>query len=208
MKLEDIARMTGTDKLEHGYIPYYEKHLPKKPSYLLEIGAFKGGSLAMWDTHYDQTVNIHTMDLFGDKENVTEQWCRENNFLPFKGDQGNFNDLDKLPKNTYDVIIEDGSHNAIHQIKSLAYCFLNNLKPGGIWVTEDLHCCENKFYWSEGVTKFEDTLLYFLKNLDNREYMDSINPATNYLHYIKSIVNLFESVDVYDNKIAFIKRKN
>ncbi len=209
--LEEIAQLTGTDKLKHDYLPYYEKHLPDNPLYLLEIGAFKGASLVMWDTYYKKVlgraVNIHTMDLFDQKENITERWCLENSFVPFKGDQGNFADLDKLPKSTYDVIIEDGSHNSIHQIKTMAYCFLNNLRSGGVWVTEDLHCCKNKFYWSEGVDCFEKTLLYFLKNMDNKEYMDSINEANNFLHFIKSIKDLFADVKIYDDKIAFITKK-
>lgn len=210
MILEEIAKLTGTDKLKHGYIPYYEKHLPKDPLYLLEIGAFKGASLVMWDNYYKKTlgraVNIHTMDLFLDPDNITERWCLENNFVPYKGDQGSHVDLNRLPANNYDLIIEDGSHNSHHQIVSMSHCFVNNLRSGGVWVTEDLHCCENEFYWSDGIQKYEHTLLCFFQRINDQEYLDSIEPYS-LLGSIRSIIHLFGEINLYDDKILFITKK-
>jgi hypothetical protein len=206
-KLSEIAVLTGTDKLQHGYLPYYEKHLPENPNRLLEIGAFKGASLVLWDTYFKGKTHIHTMDLFLSPENITEEWCNQMGFTPYKGDQSNFEDLDKLPKDAFDIIIEDGSHNSHDQIVSFVYCFLNNLKSGGVWVTEDLHCCTMPYYYSRGIKSFNDTLLCFFQNIDNEEYMNSISESDSSLHLAKSIRHLFASVDLYDDKICFVTKK-
>jgi hypothetical protein len=202
--LENIASGLHTDKLEHGYLPYYEKHLPKNIKYLLEIGAYKGESLRLWDKYYSYNANIHTVDLFEHEENITERWCLQNNYVPFKGSQSDVNLLDRLPRNTYDVIIEDGSHNSSDQIISMAYCFEHNLKSGGLWVTEDLHCCNENFYWGNGVESFEDTLLsYFI----TRNFIPKNVKRESLLSKIEDISHLFGDIKLYDSKILFITKK-
>ena len=61
--LQELAFMYGTDKLEHGYIPFYEKHLPKNTKKLLEIGVKEGRSIRMWQKYFPET-EIHGLDLF------------------------------------------------------------------------------------------------------------------------------------------------
>lgn len=43
-----------------------------------------------------------------------------------------------LDRDPFDVIVDDGSHIVHHQMLSFEYLFLNALKPGGLYVIEDL----------------------------------------------------------------------
>jgi hypothetical protein len=84
---------------------------------------------------------------------------------------------------------------------------LNNLKSGGLWVTEDLHCCNEPFYWGNSPVKyFKDTLLFFFQNMDDEEFIESIK-ETDVLFSVKSIMHLFKDVNLYENKIVFITKK-
>lgn len=67
MTLDELSVKYGTDKgsLKHNYMPFYEKHLPKNPKKILEIGVLKGASLAMWSEYFPEAI-IHGLDLFSD----------------------------------------------------------------------------------------------------------------------------------------------
>ena len=71
----------------------------------------------------------------------------------FYGDQGNVGDLQKLldekgVEGQLDFIIDDGSHHPMHQIVSFQYLFEKALKPGGVYIIEDIEMN----YWLKGET--------------------------------------------------------
>lgn len=208
---EQLARLMGTDKAEptelepsgHGYMKHYAKHLPETAMYLLEIGCFKGASLKMWDRIYKHKCDIHCIDLFLNPELMTERECREAGFIPHQGDQGDVTFLQSINKQ-FDVIIDDGSHNAHHQLISFKQLFRSNLKSGGIYVIEDLHCNKEPYYYSDMINKLEDTPLWMLQGCQT--YGTIRNPyfEPNEAEQIESMI---EWVRVYDENIAFIKRK-
>src|SRR5688572_6276462 len=109
--LQALALMYATDKLEHGYIPFYEKYLPKNPKKILEIGVKEGRSIRMW-MHYFPEAEIHGLDLFREFP------------VPFHdervkfhtGHQADWQILEQLRKEDFDIIIDDGSHVARHQL--------------------------------------------------------------------------------------------
>jgi len=43
----------------------------------------------------------------------------------------------------FDIVIDDGSHISQHQIKTFEYCFIHCVKPGGLYIVEDL---QTSFY--------------------------------------------------------------
>lgn len=164
MTLLQLAEKYGTDKTQHGYIEPYAENLPKQCRYLLEIGAAKGASALMWRDYYPD-CDIHLLDLFVDKNHVSTKWCRQNFFVPHRGDQSDMNVLTAIHEQ-FEVIIDDGSHNADHQLVSFKHLFLNNLQPGGIYAIEDLHCNTDSFYWNrcELIQSVDDTALGMAKH--------------------------------------------
>jgi hypothetical protein len=134
--LEELAFMFGTDKLEHGYIPFYEKYLPKNPKKILEIGVKEGRSISMWKKYFPDAV-IHGLDLF-------KEFPVPFNDERVKWHQGNQCDwelLEQLRKEDFDVIIDDGSHNSRDQMITFFGLF-----NGKHYFIEDTHCAEEEFY--------------------------------------------------------------
>lgn len=202
MILEELAGKYKTDKLEHGYLPHYQQHLPPLCRSMLEIGAAKGASALMWRDYYPD-CDIHLLDLFGDPNHVSVKWCREHFFVPHQGDQGSLKVLATIQEQ-FDVIIDDGSHRADHQLISFKHLFFNNLISGGLYAIEDCHCNTVPFYWGE-IVRFEDTPLFLFKHLV--ETGELINPyfTGEEIEIYKSIIDRIEILE--QDKLILIWRK-
>lgn len=199
--LATLAEKYGTDKLEHGYIPYYEKHMPNSPESLLEIGCFKGASLKMWKEYYTDKTKISTIDLFGGAENISHEEIGNFGIKAYKGSQSDVKFLYGINEQ-FDVIIDDGSHNSDDQLISFKHLFINNLKPGGVYVVEDLHCCNESFYWG-AVTDFRHTMLGILQRIKGgSESSLRNNPLLRGEGDV--LEDLMGEIRLYDDKIAFI----
>lgn len=151
MSLEALAAKYGTDKLEHGYIPFYEQNLPKDPKRILEIGVKEGRSLGMW-AEYFPDAEIYGLDLFEENEigyvrafiDMHIEESRQHTVL-VKGNQCDYLLLEQLRKLDFDVIIDDGSHNSRDQLMTFFGLF-----NGKHYFIEDLHCNYEDFY-SQGL---------------------------------------------------------
>jgi len=149
MKLKDLAVKYGSDKADHGYCEFYERTLPNNPKKLLEIGVNKGASMKMWLDYFPET-EVHGLDLFIEND-PTEllKWAEENGhshrlFL-HKGNQCDWEMLEQLRKNDFDIVIDDGSHNSRDQMISFF-----GLYNGKHYFIEDIQCNEEEFY-SQGL---------------------------------------------------------
>lgn len=205
-KLTEYAKMYGTDKLGHGYIPFYAKYLPTKIQSMCEIGVWHGASANMWNSYYDARPDIHLIDIFMEEGNMTPRECRKLGFIPWKGSQIDMAFLGDI-KAKFDFIIEDGSHNSYDMIASFKHMFLANLDKGGIWVTEDLHTCTDTFYWG-GKPEFksvDDTMLGLAKKYIATGKID--NPFFNEgeSEVFESLIDKMELVA--EDKLLFIWRK-
>ena len=152
--LDDLFNYFGSDKgskvinpyekkskevLGHGFAKFYKQHLEKfrkRKINFLEIGTWKGTSVAAF-YFYLKKAKI---------------FCVDKNFkLAFKGSRINFfncdtRKTDELSKfinffrkkncESFDVIIDDGSHLLSDMFKNLNY-FFKYLSPGGLYVIED-----------------------------------------------------------------------
>lgn len=127
--------MFGTDKLDHGYIPFYEQHLPKNPKKILEIGVKEGRSIQMWQRYFPE-AEIHGLDLFIEFPVPSIPGIKFH-----QGNQCDWRLLEELRNENFDVIIDDGSHNARDQMISFFGLF-----NGKHYFIEDLHCCHDPFY--------------------------------------------------------------
>lgn len=212
LTLQDLAKKYKTDKLQHGYMPYYMRHLPQNPALLLEIGALHGASLKMWKDAFPDT-SIHAVDLYTNPELITEEKVFAIGCVPLRADQGSSEDMLSIAARwQYNVIIDDGSHNSDHQLISFHQLFLNALQPGGLYVVEDLHCCKEAFYHNSInnpdvfplLSGFNDTILASLQQWQKTGVFNNacFTQANN-----KAITELIADVAIYEEKIAFIWSK-
>ncbi len=206
MNLNQIGVKYGTDKstIGHGYLDVYEKHLPKYPKTMLELGIEVGESALMWREYFPKT-ELWFLDLFENKDFVSEDWCKSRGFIPFKSNQQDVTRLKELTKQ-FDIIIDDCSHVPGITLISFKQLFFNNLKSGGIFVVEDLqtNLISNKWFWGSYTKSFEDTFLYMIL-----EYLYSKKIINPYFTPEESeqLESMIESCDLYQGKIVFIKKK-
>ena len=204
-KLTMLAEKYGTDKLTHGYIDAYADYLPKQCRSLLEIGIAEGKSAEMWSEYYGQdTLDLHYLDLFLNPDFVSPRWCRNRGIVPHIGSQSDIKALSSI-KNNFEVIIDDGSHNAQDMLISFKALFLNNMSSNGVYVVEDLHCCKDSFYWGGLILGYFDTILHMLEVYKEVGFIT--NPYFNEgeSEVFSSLIGRIEISE--DEKIAFIWRK-
>lgn len=155
LSLDELAIKYGTDKssLKHNYTAFYEKHLPKDPRRILEIGVNEGVSLGMWAEYFPNT-EIHGLDLFVEREiktvyhnidRIAEGKLKIDQFTMHQGNQCDWQILEELRKYDFDVIIDDGSHNSRDQLITFFGLF-----NGKHYFIEDLQCNDEDFY-SQGL---------------------------------------------------------
>lgn len=201
-RLDNLAEMYPSDKRSHGYLPLYAEHLPKKCREMLEIGVAEGWSALLWDAFYGEDLDLHLIDLFEHEKHVSVKWCRNRGFVPHQGQQQNIGFLGTI-KDTFDLIVDDGSHNADHQLVSFKHLFLNNLRSGGLYVEEDLHCNHDPFYWQDKIKKFEDTPKWMFQNFFDTGKIKNVMFNEGEARVFENVIS---HVIVYD-KIAFIWKR-
>lgn len=132
----------------HNYTEIYESIFKKskdKPVKILEIGMgnypSNGNSLRMW-CEYFSNIELHIADNNLQNFNCDFEYDSSKVFFHVL-DQSNKEQLktfrEKFKLNSFDYIIDDGSHIAEHQILSIQMIFNYLLKDGGIYFIEDLH---------------------------------------------------------------------
>ena len=144
--LIDLCPKYGTDKCadRHNFIEFYQALFePIKDSVtnVLEIGILNARSHLMWQEYF-VNAEIYGIDIND---------CSRYDSLGIKtfiADQSNRIDLaaftDRFP-GPYDIIIDDGGHHMDQQQISLGY-FFKFLKPGGLYIIEDLHTSTPYYY--------------------------------------------------------------
>jgi hypothetical protein len=121
----------GGDKGIHGYIPTYQHELNNTDNIaLLEIGVFQGHSIAMWNEYFTNST-IHGIDI------TLHQlaYPLTNVYLCNALDPHQLNQT--LHAQTYDYIIDDGSHLNADIITAFNNLY-HRLNPGGKYFIEDI----------------------------------------------------------------------
>jgi hypothetical protein len=163
--LDEIALGLGTDKssLHHNYTKHYSRYfdpMRQDKLKLLEIGVDKGFSLKSWKEYFPnaELVGLDILDL---------KKFEEDRIHVEMGDQRDTDFLKKVNDKygPFDIIIDDGSHHNEDMKASFDFLF-PLLKPGGMYVVEDLHSC----YWGETHGSGDPVFMDRLKEL-----LDAVN---------------------------------
>ena len=212
--LDYLCSYYGTDKAEkynngkgHGYTKHYIKHIKKfkdKKIKFLEIGCGSGVSAAAF-TKYFKKSTAYCLDI-----NLTYVKIRSKKINFFGLDSSNLEQMNNflrknnLKKNSFDFIIDDGSHNLSDQLFSLNY-FLPYLKNDSFYIIEDYkfpnyfkrHNDIKEFKISEILTKIK-LKKFFKSNIIKRITMKEL---------ISSKIFKYKGNRSYSD-IVFIKKTN
>lgn len=103
---------------------------------LLELGVKQGFSMQLWEEYFP---NARIVGLDGEAK--PPGFPEEDRFYFAHGAQDSVALLDEAKAwagGPFDIIIDDASHLGCHSARSFAHLFPNSLKPGGIYIMEDI----------------------------------------------------------------------
>ena len=133
----------GIWKWRH-YFEIYDRHFRAfrdRPVHFLEIGIYSGGSLSMWSEYFGSKAQIYGVDI--------EPACKEYEtdttriFICDQSDRAFWKDFrETVP--ILDIVVDDGGHTPLQQRVSLEE-LLPHLRPGGIYLCEDITGNTNEF---------------------------------------------------------------
>ena len=193
--------LTNDGKIIHKwvhYFPIYEKHFEwyrNKSLTFLEIGAFKGGSLQMWQRYFGPLAKIVGIDI--------QEKCKDHEqpgIYVRIGDQSDEGFLQSVIDEfgVPDIVLDDGSHQMNHINASFQFLY-PKLPKNGIYVVEDLHTA----YWEEyggGPEKAES----FVNRA--KKFIDSLNADhSRGAIPVDFITRQTFSINFYDSVIVFEK---
>jgi hypothetical protein len=139
--LTQTADYFGSDKgsLKHNYTQRYERLLSEwnsEPVALLEIGVACGASLKMWSRHFPYG-KITGVDIRPECASLCQGYPNINIVIA--------DATKEAVPGMFDVVVDDGSHIAGHIVKSFRLHW-PKVRPGGVYVIEDLRCTHNPNY--------------------------------------------------------------
>jgi hypothetical protein len=126
------------------YFDIYHRHLGRfigQPVCLVEVGVLQGGSLNMWAHCLGEQARIYGVDINPECEKRAHD-----NIVVTIGDQQDreFWRAFKAQAPAVDILIDDGGHRPEQQIVTLEE-MLPHLRPGGVYICEDIHRTGNAF---------------------------------------------------------------
>ena len=194
----------------HGYDVFYEKLFKgnrTKNLNIMEFGIHQGASLAALSSYFPH-ANIVGVDRNPFSSNYKSKRIRT--LHCDVSSEKNLESLSNYLNKDYDYIIDDASHNPIHQ-KLTLFSMFQNLKSGGIFVIEELNFFQSENNKDDPNQNFLRNLLIdvskksetILKSKYNDKIMDFIDDVQDV--EINKGVLTHKGVNV--SEIAFIKKK-
>jgi hypothetical protein len=125
----------------HGFIDFYEPFfLNRNIDRIAEIGVFKGNSIKWLLSRFPKSV-IYGADILP----IQREWPVDERFIFTQLDQGKIDLVqDFFSQQSFDLIIEDGSHIPKHQALALIEG-IKNLNSGGLYILEDIHTSHRQY---------------------------------------------------------------
>lgn len=217
--LQDIKY--SSDKWEHYFRQYeseFQNYRDGRSIRLLEIGVQNGGSLQCWAKYFGASSEVVGIDIDA-KTSFLEY---EGSIKNFVGDATNpdWLKLFRDKETDFDIIIDDGSHVNKDIIDTFILLF-EKIKPGGVYVCEDLHAC----YWKShrgglpSDPNVTSAIAFFKEIVDslNEEHWISISKyniekempiISKYIKthdHLRALLSSIESIK-FSNSIVFIKK--
>lgn len=200
-KLTEIANKYNTDKgtnlncdngsKGHGFTEFYYNHFKDlKHPIILEIGAWKGASIKMYNEFFNGDCEIYCIDI----DPSRDVSGLGDNVHFFVVDQGDINQLKnfvlEMGDVKFDIILDDGSHQMMHQMLTYSV-FRKLLKPDGMYIMEDLHTSFLESWGSNyGDEKATTTLDFFISFIPFEFFTDELN---------MELFNEIKSVELFNN---------
>ena len=194
----------------HGYDVFYEKFFKEnrtKNLNIMEFGIHHGDSLAALSSYFPNAkivgVDRNPFTTNYKSKKIRTLHCDVSS-------EKNLENLSNYLNKDYDYIIDDASHDPIHQ-KLTFFSMFKNLKSGGIFVIEELNFFQSEPHKDNPNQNFlRNLLIDFSENSETflkSKYNDKI---INFLNNIKKVeinkgVLTHKGVNV--SEIAFIKKK-
>lgn len=133
----------GIWKWDH-YLDIYHRHFQRfvgTDVHIVEIGVYSGGSLQMWRDYFGPKCRVVGIDI--------EPACRayaDDRIEIFIGDQADrgFWRTFRGAVPRVDILVDDGGHYPEQQMVTLEE-MLPHLRPGGVYLCEDVHGIGNRF---------------------------------------------------------------
>jgi 23S rRNA U2552 (ribose-2'-O)-methylase RlmE/FtsJ len=126
------------------YFEIYHRHFGKfigREVHVLEIGVYSGGSLQMWREYFGPKCRVYGVDIQEACKVYENDWTKI--VVGDQGDRGFWKHF-KEEHPTIDILIDDGCHETEQQVATLEE-MLPHLRPGGVYLCEDLHGEHNRF---------------------------------------------------------------
>jgi hypothetical protein len=185
------------DKWVH-YFPIYERHFAwyrNKSLTFVEIGVFKGGSLAMWQRYFGPLARIIGLDI-----NPECKAYEAPGIFVRIGDQSDEAFLSTIIDEfgVPDIVLDDGSHQMGHMAASFRF-FYPRMPKNAVYVVEDLHTA----YWQEygGGATNPSSFVNLAKGFIDRLNADHSRGAIS----ADAITRQTFGISFYDSVIAFEK---
>ncbi len=209
--LNELCSIFQTDKCSnlHNYIEIYEKYfspLRESTEKLFEIGILGGASHLMWNEYFHK-AEIYGIDI-DDCSRLKKKGIHT--FIADQANRDNLKDFITTYGEGYDIIIDDGGHSMEQQQVSFGYLF-KHLKPGGLYIIEDVHTSLKNFYKGFGVKEngsnntFRLIIQYMATGDINSEYMSQ--QEINYLRLNIAFCDLVYITTSMHSMMCIIKKR-
>lgn len=169
--LDELGLLYKTDKssARHNYLQSYEEFIPFKRDAeftFLEVGVLRGASVRMWA---DWFPNASIIGLDVKPPKVFKIRDVPKNLALVAGDATLPQTVKRLSRkfNAPSIVLDDGSHWWDQQRKALELIW-PWLKPGGIYIVEDLQSSSEPGFAQEDVFSFVDLMLRLAASLHLR----------------------------------------
>jgi hypothetical protein len=182
------------------YLAIYDRHLSRyrnTPVKILEIGVSQGGSLRLWRHYFGPGAAIYGIDI---DPRCARFDGRDANVRIGSQEDGGFLETVVSEMGGIDVVIDDGSHVADHQVKSFELLF-PQISQTGVYICEDLHTS----YWPgtyNGGYRKSGTFMEYAKSLIDDLHADFHDhpPKLGDVHRWIDGIHFYNSMVVIEKK--------
>jgi len=126
------------------YFEIYHRHFSKfigREVHVVEVGVFSGGSLDMWKAYFGPRCHVYGVDIEPACKTYEDE--RTKIFIGDQADRAFWRDFRNQVR-AVDILIDDGGHFPEQQIATLEE-MLPHMRPGGVYLCEDIHSLNNHF---------------------------------------------------------------